>query len=61
MGRIALVFAHGFLSPAKVWSAFTKMIEADRELQAGFDVRPFEYARTFLSRFHRAGALRSAG
>jgi hypothetical protein len=44
VGRIALVFVHGFLSSVKVWSAFTELIEADSELRAGFDVRPFEYA-----------------
>jgi pimeloyl-ACP methyl ester carboxylesterase len=42
MDRTALVFVHGILSSARIWSAFTSLIEADQEL-ATFDVRPFEY------------------
>jgi hypothetical protein len=47
MDRTALVFVHGILSSAKVWSAFTKLIEADPDL-SGFEAWPFGYSSPWM-------------
>ncbi|MGW5422003.1 tetratricopeptide repeat protein [Streptomyces sp. NPDC003943] len=46
--RVHLVLVHGLFSSAKVWQAFTALVEADPELAGWVSVHPFEYDSPFV-------------